>query len=100
VVLSLLALFYPRQGVRFLDPELLYSLEDGTILVNGQSGFYPPEWVEFLKISKTFPSRESIQAIRDRGIELLVVDKKELKETIPLPVVFEDTTCTVYNIRS
>lgn len=40
-------------------------------LVNGNSGFEPPSYVEFLERERDFPSEASVRYLRERGVEYI-----------------------------
>jgi hypothetical protein len=42
-------------------------------LVNGYSGHYPPSYMEFLKRLKPFPSEETLDVLRERGVQAIIV---------------------------
>jgi hypothetical protein len=42
-------------------------------LVNGYSGFFPKSYVDLLEVMRSFPDDRSLEALRRRGVEYLVV---------------------------
>jgi hypothetical protein len=64
-------------------------------LVNGYSGFFPPGYLRFYSEGlKGFPSRETLQNIRDLGTGYVVVhaDRYGEKERERIKAVFSDNT--------
>ena len=58
--------------------EMLYSLYHQKVLINGQSGFFPEEWMSFQhQIQMTFPSQEATRLMKARGIEIIEIDMHE-----------------------
>lgn len=63
---------------------MLYGLEHGKKMVNGYSGFSPPEWEEFvLFLRKYFPEEESLLKLKNIGVDYLVIHRDELKDLWP-----------------
>src|SRR5262249_32779107 len=61
------------------DPTwMYYSTFHWPNLVNGYSGFCPPEYVRLLKALKEFPDQESFEAIKSHGPRYLVVHGERL----------------------
>lgn len=57
--------------------EMLYSLMYRKKLVNGQSGFFPNEWLSFQhEIIMTFPSVRATELLAKRGVELFLIEKR------------------------
>lgn len=68
--------------------QMLYSLESGKILVNGQSGFFPDEWMSFQHdVQQMFPSQEAMKRIQDRGVDILEIDVSVYNTPDVLPFV-------------
>lgn len=55
---------------------MLYSTYHQKTLVNGQSGFFPTEWLLFQHSMRDFPQTSVIQALKSRGVDLVVIRKK------------------------
>lgn len=52
----------------------------GQPLVNGYSGFAPPEWEAMVaEQTRTFPSREAVEALQDYGVGYVLVHLDELE---------------------
>jgi hypothetical protein len=43
------------------------------MLVNGYSGFFPPTFMELAERTASFPDEASIQYLKQRGVELVVI---------------------------
>ncbi len=57
--------------------EMLYSLMYKKKLVNGQSGFFPDEWLSFQhEVIMTFPSVAATELLAKRGVELFLIEKR------------------------
>ncbi len=57
---------------------MLYSLSHKKKLVNGYSGFFPPEWLDLVgDLGTKFPSAELEQQLKDRDVDYIIVHKDE-----------------------
>ena len=66
---------------------LYFSTFHWQTLVNGQSGWLPPSYLDLLEEEKDFPSEKSIAYLRQRGVEYIGVhgafyDPKKFAEVI------------------
>lgn len=53
-------------------------------MVNGYSGFSPPEWEKFVFfLRKYFPQEESLLKLRNIGVNYLVIHLDEFKDLWP-----------------
>src|SRR5208283_4317676 len=50
-----------------------YSIYHWKKLVNGYSGFFPPLYLELMKLMPDFPSSNTISILRDLGVPYVVV---------------------------
>lgn len=63
---------------------MLYSLEHKKKMVNGYSGFSPPEWEELvIYLRKKIPQMESLLKLRNIGVDYLIVHETEFKDLWP-----------------
>lgn len=56
---------------------MLYSLEHRKKLVNGYSGFYPPEWEKFVREANNFPKDRFNSLVSSRGVDYIIFHKDE-----------------------
>lgn len=60
---------------------MLYSLSHRKKLINGYSGFFPPEWLDLVgNLGSDFPSSELEQRLKDRGVNYIILHKDEYEE--------------------
>lgn len=52
---------------------MYFSITHRHRLVNGYSGFYPPSYIQFLDVMRTFPDDRSLSALRGTGAEYIIV---------------------------
>lgn len=81
--------------------EMLYSLKHGKTLLNGQSGFFPQEWLAFQAELTSQPLVADLHLLQNRGIELAVVKKAyyfDQLTTISAPVLYDDSRVRIYQI--
>lgn len=63
---------------------MLYSLSHGKKMVNGYSGFSPPEWEKLvINLRQNFPSEETLTKIKLIGVNYLVIHEQEFKDFWP-----------------
>ena len=63
---------------------MLFSLKHQKKMVNGYSGFSPPEWEELvIYLRDSFPSKESILKIKGLKVDYLIVHEDEFKDLWP-----------------
>ena len=86
---------------------MLYSLEHKKQLVNGYSGFSPPQWQQLIaEIRSDFPNEELELKISDLGVDYIIVHKNELdkqkleeiKKWGMNKLIFEDSKTNVYKL--
>jgi signal peptidase I len=86
---------------------MIFSLYHGKKLVNGYSGFFPPEWLDFVaKINRNFPNDETDELLHKRGVNYIVVDKQlitfnvlsEIKRRYFEKKIWEDKDYVVFGI--
>ncbi|PWU23239.1 hypothetical protein C5B42_03685 [Candidatus Cerribacteria bacterium 'Amazon FNV 2010 28 9'] len=74
--------------------EMIYSLQYNKTLVNGQSGFFPDEWMNFQhEIQISFPSPSSFDLMKERGVQLVLIHKQYYAQ---LPSSFPPYVHSVY----
>lgn len=57
---------------------MLYSLKHNKRLLNGYSGFTPPDWLEMVnRLNSDFPSPEAFELLRSRGANLVLLHLDE-----------------------
>ncbi len=57
---------------------MLYSLDHKKQLVNGYSGFYPPEWERLVSdLTTDFPSNVLEKRLNERGVNYIIVHKNQ-----------------------
>jgi hypothetical protein len=67
---------FPRQ-MADLDDNLIYmyfSVWHGTALVNGYSGFFPPDYADVIKELAGFPDADAFRLLRQRGVTHVTVN--------------------------
>jgi len=58
--------------------KMLYSLEHRKSIVNGASGFSPPEWEKLVgELTNKFPDNELTDKLKSMGVELVIIHKKD-----------------------
>ena len=63
---------------------MLFSLKHQKKMVNGYSGFSPPEWEKLvIYLRNSFPSKESILKIKGLKVDYLVIHEDEFKDLWP-----------------
>jgi hypothetical protein len=63
------------------DPlHMYFSVFHWQPLVNGYSGFFPPSYFELIHVMRSFPDDASLEYLRKRGVELLVLDRRAYPE--------------------
>jgi hypothetical protein len=62
---------------------MLQSLRHGHPIVNGYSGFFPPEADQTVGLLKEFPSRVVLRGLRNRQVRYVVVDTRKLDVHAP-----------------
>lgn len=86
---------------------MLYSLEHTKYLVNGYSGFFPPEWEKLAAdLWNNFPNQELEVKLRERGVDYVIVHKDEyspekmgqIERWGKNKLIWEDKTTKVYSI--
>lgn len=81
---------------------MLYSLQTKSILLNGQSGFFPDEWMTFQHEVDIAPMDTKMQLFRYRGVEIVVVDTQWMHdlphETSHVRRAFTDNRFVVYTL--
>lgn len=83
---------------------MLYSTLHQKNMVNGQSGFFPPEWLQLTAQMKDFPSKKTLQILRDRAVELAVLHKEFYTPEIlsrskeSLEIVYEDDQVCILDL--
>jgi hypothetical protein len=74
-------------------------------LVNGASGFNPPEWDKLqMYLWQNFPNRESVEKLSEIGVNYILVHKdeyssqknQEIKENKTLKLIWEDEQNSIY----
>lgn len=85
--------------------EMLYSLKTKKKLVNGQSGFFPEEWLSFQhQITINFPKEDAFILMKARGIELVLILKAHYPKlqtdslTQMSEIIYEDAQSLVLKI--
>lgn len=61
---------------------MLWSTRDYTPIVNGITGFFPPAYWETGSVVETFPDQRSIDYLRQKGVETVVVVTENLPGTV------------------
>lgn len=88
---------------------MVYSLKHGKYLINGASGFEPPERGRFLgDIISHYPSRELDTKLKNLGVNYLLFHKNELGQVqvknlqarMRLPLIWSDKDTAVYLVSS
>jgi hypothetical protein len=87
---------------------MLYSLEHKKNLVNGASGFYPPDWLDLVKRLSDFPNAELERGLTGMGVDYIVVHKDQYKDKKLQEIenwgkqilVYEDEETLVYKLSS
>jgi hypothetical protein len=67
-------------GVHFDATYIYFSTFHWQRLVNGNSGFFPPSYEEFMERVRFFPSDRSIEYLRSRGVEYFTLHSKLMSE--------------------
>lgn len=80
---------------------MLQAFEHGHPLLNGYSGFFPPETDAYLDALRTFPDPRSKRVLARASVRYAVVDKRWLgtrseAELAPLVRVFDSDTHAIY----
>ncbi len=85
--------------------QMLFSLFYQKYLVNGQSGFFPQEWLNWQQeMTVSFPSPASVQLMKQRGVELVLMLKKDysLPQLVEvrqlMSLIYEDSESEIYKI--
>lgn len=61
-------------GVSDVDPSYMYfSIWHWNKLLNGNSGFFPPSYLEFVRRQRELPSDRTIEYLKTRGVDYLTV---------------------------
>jgi hypothetical protein len=64
----------PNNDVTWTDARYMYfSTFHWHKMVNGNSGFSPPSYLEMLKRERNFPSPEAVDYLRDRGVDYVAL---------------------------
>jgi hypothetical protein len=64
----------PNQDVTWTDTRYMYfSTFHWHKMVNGNSGFSPPSYLEMLKRERDFPSPEAVDYLRERGVDYVAL---------------------------
>lgn len=59
---------------------MLYSLDHKKHLVNGYSGFFPPDWQELVKdLNENYPSEELDKRMKETGVDYIILHGEETK---------------------
>lgn len=102
---------FPQNGrVRSYEPTviaMLQALEHGHPLANGYSGFFPTSYDRLKDEMLSFPDDSGLEALREAGVEYVVVDRewllmaKALGSPLPtnqMTLMFSDETALVYRL--
>jgi hypothetical protein len=61
-------------GISDLDPYYMYfSIWHRNRLLNGNSGFFPPSYIEFVRRQRELPAARTIEYLKARGVDYLTV---------------------------
>jgi hypothetical protein len=59
---------------------MVYQTEHGKALVNGYSGFSPPDWEALVaRIQKEFPTKELLAEMKKMGVDYLIIHQDEYR---------------------
>lgn len=59
---------------------MLYSTQHWMNLANGYTRYYPPDYVPRMQLYSKFPAQEAIQAMKEIGIDYLVIHSEKFSE--------------------
>jgi hypothetical protein len=73
----------PPTSIAFSDSTFEYfSTFHWRTMVNGDSGFYPPSYMELLEKERTFPSEDSLAYLRSRGVTHITLNGAFIDRTL------------------
>ncbi len=81
---------------------MLQAFEHGHPLVNGYSGFFPPDYVKLFAAMQHFPDQASLQLLREHGATYLVAEAGWAAQHEPgytgLELLYADSDVQVYRL--